>query len=148
MKHLLFLFIGLVFMSSCSKEDSNTIFNREIEQIEKYIKDNNLVAEKTVHGVYYVIESPGSADRPTISNTVIMNYRGYFLDQKEFDKGDKVEFPLFQLIEGWQIGIPKFGKGGKGKLLVPSRLGYGSGGRGSIPPNAILIFDIELLDWK
>jgi FKBP-type peptidyl-prolyl cis-trans isomerase len=135
-------------MSSCSKEDSNTIFNREIEQIEKYIKDNNLVAEKTVHGVYYVIESPGSADRPTISNTVIMNYRGYFLDQKEFDKGDKVEFPLFQLIEGWQIGIPKFGKGGKGKLLVPSRLGYGSGGRGSIPPNAILIFDIELLDWK
>lgn len=135
-------------MSSCSKEDSNTIFNREIEQIEKYIKDNNLVAEKTVHGVYYVIESPGSADRPTISNTVIMNYRGYFLDQKEFDKGDKVEFPLYQLIEGWQIGIPKFGKGGKGKLLVPSRLGYGSSDRGSIPANSTLIFDIELLDWK
>jgi FKBP-type peptidyl-prolyl cis-trans isomerase FkpA len=70
------------------------------------------------------------------------------LDQKEFDKGDKVEFPLYQLIEGWQIGIPKFGKGGKGKLLVPSRLGYGSSDRGSIPANSTLIFDIELLDWK
>ena len=73
---------------------------------------------------------------------------GYFLDEKEFDSGVNSEFGLFQVIEGWQIGIPKFGKGGKGKLLVPSRLGYGSKARGSIPANSTLIFDIELLDWR
>jgi FKBP-type peptidyl-prolyl cis-trans isomerase FkpA len=152
MKHLLFLFVGLVLMTSCSKEDSDTIFNRDIEQIEKYIKDNNLTAEKTVHGVYYVIENPGGAEKPTLLNTVILNYKGYLLDSREFDSANKAEIKVFQQVEGFQIGIQKFGKGGKGKILVPSRLGYGTSevreNKLTIPGSSVLVYDVEVFDWN
>jgi FKBP-type peptidyl-prolyl cis-trans isomerase len=49
---------------------------------------------------------------------------------------------------GWQIGIPMMKEGGKAKLLIPSQLGYGSSNLGVIPPNSVLIFDIELIDVK
>ena len=151
MKYCIYFFLCILSFSSCSKEenvDPVQQFDKEIEQIEKYLKDNNLTAEKTIHGLYYIIETPGGSEKPKITNTLTVNYKGYFLDKKEFDSGVNSEFGLFQVIEGWQIGIPKFGKGGKGKLLVPSRLGYGSKARGSIPANSTLIFDIELLDWR
>ena len=54
---------------------------------------------------------------------------------------------LANVISGWQLGIPEFKKEGKGTLLIPSALAYGSSGRGSIPPNTVLAFDIELLDF-
>ena len=54
---------------------------------------------------------------------------------------------LFNTIRGWQQGIPLFKKNGKGKLLVPSHLGYGSRDFGNIPKNSVLIFDIELLGF-
>jgi FKBP-type peptidyl-prolyl cis-trans isomerase FkpA/FKBP-type peptidyl-prolyl cis-trans isomerase FklB len=52
------------------------------------------------------------------------------------------------LIKGWQIGIPLMKKGGKATFYVPSELGYGGNDMGAIPPNSILIFDIELIDVK
>jgi FKBP-type peptidyl-prolyl cis-trans isomerase len=64
------------------------------------------------------------------------------------DGGLPFKSSLGGLIEGWKEGIPYFGKGGKGKLLLPGSLGYGSSGSGSIPGNAVTIFDIELIDFK
>ena len=59
-----------------------------------------------------------------------------------------VEFRLGGLIAGWQIGLQKYKKGTKGKLLIPSGYGYGPSGQGSIPGNAVLIFDIEMVSFK
>jgi FKBP-type peptidyl-prolyl cis-trans isomerase FkpA len=59
---------------------------------------------------------------------------------------DGIVFPLNGVIEGWTEGIPYFKEGGSGKLLVPSALAYGRQGSGSIAPNTVLIFDVELID--
>ncbi|MEM9930589.1 MAG: FKBP-type peptidyl-prolyl cis-trans isomerase, partial [Bacteroidota bacterium] len=55
--------------------------------------------------------------------------------------------PLDGFIEGWKIGIPKFGRDGSGMLLIPSALGYGSRDLGVIPPNSVLLFDVTLEDF-
>lgn len=70
-------------------------------------------------------------------------------NEKIFDQttGSPVSFPLQNLIEGWQEGIPKLKKGGKGTFFIPSALGYGPYGSGDIPANAPLIFEIELVNF-
>jgi FKBP-type peptidyl-prolyl cis-trans isomerase FkpA len=71
-------------------------------------------------------------------------------DGSVFDQSNSagVSFNLTSVIQGWQEGIPYFKKGGKGKLLIPSALGYGTQGTSGISPNSVLIFDINLLDVK
>lgn len=152
--YLLLPFLSFLLFSSCSKDTTlsqdeiDKQFNTDIALIEDYLKANNLVAEKTVQGVYYIIEVPGGDVKPKITNTVVTNYKGYYLDNVEFDSGKNIEFGLFQVVQGWQIGFPKFGKGGKGKLFIPSKYGYANNPPGSIRQNAVLVFDIELLDIK
>jgi len=145
-----FLFCFLLF-SSCSKDevfDQKAQCDKETVLIENYLKENNLIAEKVEDGLYYIIETPGNNEKPSVNNTVKTNYTGYFLDKKVFDSGSNVEFGLFEVIEGWKLGIPKFGKGGKGKLIFTSCFGYGTSGIGPILPNTPLGFDIELIDWR
>ena len=66
-----------------------------------------------------------------------------------YDRGAPLEFKLGQVIKGWQEAIKLLKKGGKGTFLIPSHLAYGERGAGSaIPPNAVLVFDIELVDFE
>jgi FKBP-type peptidyl-prolyl cis-trans isomerase len=121
-------------------------------EIQNYAKQNNLSVQKTPSGLYYSIETPGTGDNAKPGDNVSVHYKGYMLDGKVFDesfgRGEPITFPLGQgqVIAGWDEGIQMFKKGGKGKLLIPSRLGYGPQGSGPIPANSILIFDIELVD--
>ncbi|MEQ8845533.1 MAG: FKBP-type peptidyl-prolyl cis-trans isomerase [Phycisphaerales bacterium] len=85
--------------------------------------------------------------------TVKVHYRGTLEDGTQFDssydRGEPITFPLGNLIQGWQIGIPGMKVGGKRRLEIPYSLGYGErGAPPSIPPRANLVFDIELLDVK
>jgi len=101
--------------------------------------------------MYYVILEAGIGDKPVNNNEVKVHYKGYFTDKEVFDTsqgGDPIEGFLSNFIAGWQQGIPLFAKNGRGILLVPSRLAYGRSGRGNIPGNTPLIFDIELVDFK
>jgi len=118
--------------------------------IREYIEENMLEAESTESGLYIVIEEPGNDQHPDITNRVSIRYAGSLLNGNQFDSsnGNVVSFNLWELIAGWQEGIPYFGKGGSGQLLVPSHLGYGSRQVGSIPPNSVLVFDIELVDFN
>ena len=70
---------------------------------------------------------------------------GVVFDQTEGN--DVLETELTSLITGWRVAIPLLSKGGAGTFILPSSLGYGPAGRASIPPNSILIFEIELLDF-
>jgi FKBP-type peptidyl-prolyl cis-trans isomerase FkpA len=129
---------------SCKKED---IEKENREEIEKYISDNNLDASSTGSGLYYVIDIEGTGTRPDANSDVEVKYKGYFTSNEVFDENkDGIEFNLQNVIAGWTEGIPLFKEGGKGMLLIPSSLAYGPSGRGSIPPNSVLIFDIELIN--
>jgi len=121
--------------------------------IEAYVKEKGLHAQMTPSGIYYVIEKPGTKEHPSAQNTVKCHYTGTLLNGKKFDssleRGQPLEFPLTRVIPGWTEGIPLFGKGGKGKLIIPSGLAYGPRAMGAdIPANSPLVFDVELIDFK
>ncbi len=121
--------------------------------IEAFIKEKGLNAKSTASGIYYVVEKPGTNEHPTAQNTVKCHYTGTLLNGTKFDssvdRGQPLEFPLTRVIPGWTEGIPLFGKGGKGKLIIPSGLAYGPRAMGAqIPANSVLVFDVELIDFK
>ncbi|MCC3160339.1 FKBP-type peptidyl-prolyl cis-trans isomerase [Hymenobacter sp. 15J16-1T3B] len=123
--------------------------------IQEYLQQNNLQAQKTASGLYYIVTEPGSGAKPTKGQTVSVHYRGTLLSGKEFDssfkRGQPIDFPIGvgQVIPGWDEGIPLLSKGAKAVLLIPSGLAYGARGAGAdIPPHAVLRFDVELVDIK
>ena len=126
--------------------------------LQDYFAQNSIVAEKTASGLYYVIEKEGSGSTPTQGQKVSVNYTGRTLDGTPFDSNvdpkfqhtEPFEFELGRgmVIPGWDEGIALLKKGSKAKLFVPSPLAYGPQGTGPIPPNAVLKFDVELLDIK
>lgn len=122
----------------------------DLRIIKQYLTDNNLTADSTASGLHYFITSEGAGGHPNLQSTVTVKYKGYLTDGTVFDQttgNETIKFLLSDLILGWQEGIPLLKKGGKGTFLLPSALGYGPGGSGSIPPNTVLIFDIELVDF-
>ena len=144
MKYYILLFFALSVLMSCSKDYD--------ESIQDYLSSHNLEAQKHTSGIYYIIDKEGSEEHPTTSNIVTMEYKGYYLDDTQFDssydRGEPLVQPLNRLIRGWQIGVPLFGKGGKGKLIIPPNFGYGSNPANGIRADAVLVFDIELIDFK
>lgn len=117
------------------------------KEITNYIAKHELVAQKSESGLYYVIEEEGTGVQPTASSSVTVAYKGYFTNGNVFDQSHSsgISFNLNEVIKGWTEGITYFKEGGKGKLLVPSHLGYGPYDRGNIPGGAVLIFDVELI---
>jgi FKBP-type peptidyl-prolyl cis-trans isomerase FkpA len=148
MKYAIFLLSFSLLVSSCIKDPEVQLEN-DIDKIEKYLDDKGLIALSTESGLHYIIEVEGTGGNPTINDDVTVFYKGYFLNEEVFDEtsASPVTFPLANVIEGWQEGIPLFKKGGKGKLLIPSGLGYGLFPPPGIKKNAVLIFDIELVDF-
>ena len=105
---------------------------------------------ETSSGLKYwdMVEGDG-ATPPSSSSRVRVHYTGWFLNGKEFDssvkRGQPADFPLNGVIKGWTEGVGSMKVGGKRKLIIPSDLGYGPGGRASIPGGATLVFDVELI---
>ena len=99
-------------------------------------------------GLYYQITSPGSGPSPTSGSKIFIKYTGKLLNGTIFDQQTtaSVSYGLSGMIQGFQIGLPLIQKGGTIKLIVPSSLGYGCNGFGSVPGNSILYFEIELTD--
>jgi FKBP-type peptidyl-prolyl cis-trans isomerase FkpA len=144
---ILLLISGMIFLYSCDKDEDYLVRDKQI--IEDYLKAHSIKASSTPEGIYYVIDSPGSNDHPTQYSTIKVHYKGYLTDGTVFDQtnGTAATLRLYQTIAGWQIGIPVFGKGGKGKLLIPSDYGYGAASTDEIPARSVLIFDIVLSDF-
>ena len=104
----------------------------------------------TTSGLVYKSVKDGSGASPKASDTVKVNYRGTFPDGKEFDSSYKrnkaIEFPLSNVIPCWTEGVQRMKVGGKAKLTCPASIAYGARGAGGvIPPNATLLFEVELL---
>lgn len=142
-----------LFLFSCKDKTltPEEQFREDIAQINKYLLDNNMTADTTVSGIHYIITQEGSGGHPDLQSTVTVKYKGYMLDGTVFDQtsgSTTATFALKGVIAGWQEAVPLLKKGGKGTFLIPSYLCYGPSGVGSIPPNSVLIFDIDLIDFQ
>lgn len=139
----------LLLVSSCMKSSNQNEIDDQA--ITKYLVSKNLTATKDLSGLYWIMTTQGTGTSPTAASTVEVKYKGSLLSGAVFDQtsADKTfTYALSGLIMGWQIGIPLMKEGGKATLLIPSQLGYGSANLGAIPPNSVLIFEIELIDVK
>lgn len=110
---------------------------------------------KTASGLEYVEVVAGTGAQAQAGNIVRVHYTGKFQDGKVFDssipRGEPLEFPLGKgrVIKGWDEGIALMKVGGKAVLTIPPQLAYGERGAGGvIPPNATLVFDVELVGIK
>ena len=106
----------------------------------------------TASGLQYKITKEGTGAHPTASSMVTVHYKGQLINNTVFDssydRGEPIEFQLNQVIPGWTEGLQLMKEGGKATLYIPSNLGYGEQTAGSIPPNSVLIFDVELIKVK
>ena len=139
------LILGLIyvlFFSGKSNPKIDTITNTQ----DKKMDTNKLIIEDI---------KIGDGKEAKSGDTVVMQYKGTLTDGTKFDSSYDRNEPFTtqigvgQVIKGWDLGVPGMKIGGKRKLTIPPDLGYGSRGAGAvIPPNATLIFEVELLDIK
>jgi FKBP-type peptidyl-prolyl cis-trans isomerase FkpA len=120
------------------------------EFIEKAAKEKGAI--KTKSGMIFLSQREGGGSMPTATDKVSVNFRGTLIDGKEFEssykRGQPSEIPLNSVIPCWSEGLQLMKTGGKAKLVCPPELAYGAQGKGFIPANATLVFEIELIEIK
>lgn len=123
----------------------------QIEEIAKLYPS----AQSTESGLHYIVEKEGTGEKPQKGQTVTAHYHGTLLNGEVFDssveRGSPFQFPvgMGRVIRGWDEAFLDMKKGEKRKLILPAQIAYGL--RGSppvIPPNSVLVFDVELIDFK
>ena len=146
MKKVLFALV-LTIIVSCSKDKEVDYIAKNDKEITDYIAKNNLNAQKTDSGLYYVINEPGTGKQPSSGANVTVAYKGFFINGNVFDQSEAkgITFNLQQVIKGWTEGIPYFKEGGNGILIVPAHLGYGNNDYSTIPGGSVLIFEVKLI---
>ncbi len=142
-----------VFAEMMAKQDEIEAANRKAAE-EKVAKLTEGYS-KTESGLFYKITEEGSGPKPNAGQTVAVHYQGRLSDGMVFDdsrqRGEPISFPVGvgRVIPGWDEGISLLNVGSKASLVIPPDLAYGSAGAGGvIPPDAWLIFDVELVDAK
>jgi len=133
------------------------LLNGDVGMAKKDLSSNdteiNMITSES--GLKYIDEKIGEGKTPEKGNIVVVHYTGTLEDGTKFDssrdRGQTFEFPIGmgRVIKGWDEGLSTMKVGGKRKLIIPSDLGYGERGAGGvIPPNATLVFDVELVEIK
>ncbi|MCF8475251.1 MAG: FKBP-type peptidyl-prolyl cis-trans isomerase [Emcibacter sp.] len=133
-----------LLITACSEKEQNGQ--------DKQIKEQNVSSKTEIHttksGLKYEILREGTGANPTADDNVTVHYEGTLLDGTKFDssydRGETITFPLNRVIKGWTEGVQLMKEGAKYKFTIPSNLAYGEQGGGPIPPNADLIFTVEL----
>ncbi|UYL09491.1 FKBP-type peptidyl-prolyl cis-trans isomerase [Bdellovibrio sp. SKB1291214] len=104
----------------------------------------------TASGLQYIIEKEGTGAQPKKEDVVKVHYKGTLTNGEQFDssyeRGQPAEFPVGGVIPGWTEALQLMKVGSKAKLFIPPELAYGPSGRPGIPPNSVLVFEVELMD--
>jgi FKBP-type peptidyl-prolyl cis-trans isomerase len=137
------------------QEYASKKINVQKEEGKKFLADNKTKAGITElpNGIQYKIIKQGTGIKPAVEDTIKVHYKGTTIDGNVFDdsysRGEPIEFPLGNLIEGWKQTLVLMPVGSKWQIFLPSDYGYGDRGAGAnIPGGATLIFELELLDVK
>ncbi|MDZ4071791.1 MAG: DUF3472 domain-containing protein [Sediminibacterium sp.] len=132
--------------------DSLAQAKKDMQEITMAVKTGKMDTTGSIESVYYYIMQQGTGDFVAVTDTVTVHYKGSLLtDGSIFDqtKDNPATFPLRRLIKGWQLALPKCRVGGKVRVIIPSAQAYGIRTRSKdIPPNKVLVFDIEVVATK
>lgn len=136
------------YYNTKAEEDKKEAATKEALKVQALKEFENAVT--TPSGLKYIVIKDGTGAMPAATSNVKVHYTGMLLDGKIFDssvqRGEPIDFPLNQVIKGWTEGVQLMKEGAKYKFYIPSNLAYGERGAGGvIPPNADLIFEVELL---
>ena len=140
-----------------SSEEIPTDEDKPIETNNKAEKENKDMGDSvtTASGLKYIDIEEGNGETPNVGQTVVVHYTGTLEDGTKFDSSRDRNSPfsfkigIGQVIKGWDEGVGTMKPGSRRQLIIPPELGYGQRGAGGvIPPNATLIFDVELLEIK
>ncbi len=118
----------------------------------EFLEKNKSAAgvKATASGLQYIVEKEGTGGTPTKDDVVKVHYKGTLTNGEQFDssydRGQPAEFPVGGVIPGWTEALQLMKVGGKAKLFIPPELAYGPSGRPGIPPNSVLVFEVELVD--
>jgi FKBP-type peptidyl-prolyl cis-trans isomerase FkpA len=135
----------------CGTQDNTVAPVTEQNAVKTYLDSNGITATLNPSGFYYKIVNEGSGSTPNLCSHITVNYTGQLTNGTVFESETDQIFTLGDLIDAWEKGLPLIKSGGEIKLYIPPSLGYGSSGlkdnNGNevVPPNSILIFDIDLL---
>jgi FKBP-type peptidyl-prolyl cis-trans isomerase FkpA len=141
-----------IFFAACIKDTGNcTAKSVQSESNDMITFELNNSIAATVHpsGLHYEIINPGTGPFPTATSTVSVLYKGKLLDGNTFDSttgSTPFTYPVNGFIQGWQIGLPLIQEGGTIKLIIPSSMAYGCKANGRIPADAVLYFEITIVD--
>lgn len=139
-------------MAACNKQPEAPKLDTDDAKAAAFLAENAKKAgvKTTASGLQYEVITEGKGARPKATDQVKVHYEGKLVDGTVFDssvkRGEPVTFPLNQVIPGWTEGVQLMTVGSKYRLVIPAALGYGEQGAGPIPPNAVLVFEVELLD--
>ena len=132
--------------------EEQAVKNKSISEAFLATNKNNPEIVVLPDGLQYKVITNGTGAMPGPTDNVSVNYRGRLLDGTEFDnsykRGQPAKFPVKGVIPGWTEALLKMNAGSKWQLFIPPELGYGERGRPGIPPNSVLIFEVELLSTE
>lgn len=150
---VLLLLVAAIAIPACSQKEATTAPKAAETQAPAATQAAPVGAVTTASGLSYTDIVPGTGAAPTSGKNVTVHYTGWLVDGTKFDSSVDSGKPFVfrigagEVIPGWDEGVMSMKVGGKRKLIIPSQLGYGAAGAGGvIPPNATLIFEVELLD--
>ena len=148
MRIFLFLLM-LIVTTSCGQTYSPEEKNKFDTKIEAFLKRKKIDCERSSSGLYYKIIAPGKGEAIQLKDEVTFTYKGSLLSGKVFDAIEEpVTFPVQSLIGAWKEVMLYLRPGGKAFLVSPPQLGYGEHDLDKIPPNSILVFEIEVVSVK
>lgn len=140
----MFALCAVLFLAGCEKGDP---YAKENQAIDAYKTAHNITTQPLASGLYYVETKTGTGAKPGYGARVRVKYIGTYTDGTTFDSGTfDFNLGMGSVIAGWDEGISYMKEGGKAILIVPSDLGYGPNGYGSIPGYTPLVFSVELIN--
>lgn len=142
-----FIFLSLL-ISGCQTYSDNDV-DKFDEQIQAYLKKNDIECESSSSGLYYKIINEGNGNIVQTKDIVQFTYKGTFIDGKVFDEQkEPVEFEVGALIAAWKEIMLKLREGGEAFIVAPPQLGYGSHKLEDIPSNSILVYELKVIEVK
>lgn len=141
--------------ASCKDKDSDLYVDcdltdkvapaHEVDSLRSWLSSQGITATEHPQGIFYIIENGGDDMRVENCYNINVTYLATNLRCEFIDRGTETTLQLFNLIDGWELGLSQIGIGGKVKIFIPPSLAYGSTGRQpAIGPDEYLIFDVEL----